>query len=846
VKGRRVPGRVAALLGAAPVDVLLATAHRPTDARHHLIERAMRTGAAVRAVPDDWHWPRWLDRQLRPTHPAHVSPGDSGLIENVTGRDWRTLGTVTSGPLALVDPRGVVTPVRGGWSLDWLVDTGGAAWHRPSRDAGVRQRLVGGAPVVETACRVPGGDAVHRAFCATGPGGLGDVVVVEIENQSPAPFAVAFALRPADLLGAGNIATIAVDDALVRLDGRPVLAFERRPARWCAADGTRDSLSALPGDLLDEVPFTPVRCPRGLAQAAFVVPVPHRTSVRVVLTMRAGRRDRPVLAGTLPAAGAVARGWDAHADQAAHIELPDRRLHDAYDNAVRSLLIANASGNAIAPAGREEHWSVADEAVLVHALAAAGLPAEAGALLRRRGEELELDGWFRREEPSLERNNAIFDAVAICWHLHRERIDIEPVVGPVVKAAHWSERHRARNAPTIDAPAAWAAHRSLSGLARALDGIGQREAAQDAGAFAARFILDLDEPQPSHTADTGSIAVSTPAGIDTVATVAGAAARARAADERALETVAWLAEISADSGCWPTFVLPRLGTGAAGSGDDPVVAAAVIHLVRAFVVREEPHALALLPLVPPAWLGQSVDVHELPTAAGRLSFAVRWHGARPALLWELDAHDTLADDAPPVVITAPGLDPGWSTTEAKGEALLSAPAIAPSAVVAPADPGASFGGGSSWTFRSAPTSTCSPKPRPGSRRHWPPPPPRHYRRARTTLRRGACSPTPASSGCECPWSSAVVGRQVSTSRSSRRSSGATSCRCPCSARVCSRPSCCGARASRPTTWARSSTDRDAPPSRWIRPSRASVAPTRMPWRGTPGVPPMPSSSITRA
>jgi hypothetical protein len=40
---------------------------------------------------------------------------------------------------------------------------------------------------------------------------------------------------------------------------------------------------------------------------------------------------------------------------------------------------------------------------------------------------------------------------------------------------------------------------------------------------------------------------------------------------------------------------------------------------------------------------------------------------RPALLWELDREDA-GDD---VRIAVPGLDPEWSTTEARGEALLA-------------------------------------------------------------------------------------------------------------------------------------------------------------------------------
>src|SRR3712207_8177354 len=34
-------------------------------------------------------------------------------------RSWTTVGNVGSDHRAVVDPRGLVTPRRGGWSLDW-------------------------------------------------------------------------------------------------------------------------------------------------------------------------------------------------------------------------------------------------------------------------------------------------------------------------------------------------------------------------------------------------------------------------------------------------------------------------------------------------------------------------------------------------------------------------------------------------------------------------------------------------------------------------------------------------------------------------------------------------------
>jgi hypothetical protein len=94
--------------------------------------------------------------------------------------------------------------------------------------------------------------------------------------------------------------------------------------------------------------------------------------------------------------------------------------------------------------------------------------------------------------------------------------------------------------------------------------------------------------------------------------------------------------------------------------------AALVAAVRDSLVREQRGGLALLSVVPDAWLGQGVEVHDASTRYGVLSFAVRWHGARPALLWELQGGRRR-----PVTITAPGLDPTWSTTEASGEALLA-------------------------------------------------------------------------------------------------------------------------------------------------------------------------------
>lgn len=73
--------------------------------------------------------------------------------------------------------------------------------------------------------------------------------------------------------------------------------------------------------------------------------------------------------------------------------------------------------------------------------------------------------------------------------------------------------------------------------------------------------------------------------------------------------------------------------------------------------------------IPAAWLGSNFEAYGLPIGpATTVSYAVRWHGDRPAVLWELDG--------PTVALTACAVAPSWSTAEPKGEALWPPPAMA--------------------------------------------------------------------------------------------------------------------------------------------------------------------------
>lgn len=391
------------------------------------------------------------------------------------------IGVLGGAAGARVLPDGTVQPERTGWRLTWWIGADDR-WRMPARETTVRQQLDGGVPIVRTALRVPGGDAVVRVYSVPDAGGT---IVVDVANESAAPFVVALVVQHARRVELGG--------ELVVVDQRPGLALTRAPSRWSVAIARSTDVEVC-GGAAREGTFPTTRDRAGRIEAAFLLPVPHRVSVRAAIDPTSRQAVDP---RSLPSADDVARGWTAQLDRGMRVELPDARLTEAVRAARAQLLLSGSDGR---PSG--------------DVVAA-------------------LEDWG-------------FDA---------------------------------------EAAAAW----------RALSGRERRRASRR----------------------------SPPA-------------RAGALDE--------------------------LVDAASAPGRIDAVAPALLLAVRSLLVTERDGAVTLLHELPPAWRGHPLEVHDAPTRAGPVSFAVRWHGTRPALLWA----------APQGVrLRAPGLDPAWTNAGAGGEALLA-------------------------------------------------------------------------------------------------------------------------------------------------------------------------------
>ncbi len=611
---------------------------------------------------------------------------------------WTRIGVVDGERSALVDDRGLVTPISGSGrpSLDWWVGAEDR-WHVPAREVGLTQRRIDGAPVVETTLRVPGGEVVHRAFGARGgahPGG-DDWVVVEVENRSALPVALAWVIRPYTPTGPTGSAAPTVTVASPSFSSGPQLLaasepfglLPRPPSRWARGDGVDPIHEVQAGTASTGPVSVPDGAGSGPASLALLTPLPHTATTRVVLfaspvEARAVASAELLWPERLPPVEAVVRGWTALAERGPRLELPDPVLADAVATARRSLPLAHRlrrepapTDRAPAPAthiittadgGEADRTTPGEQMEILAALAWWGEADTVDRALVGWASGQQRGGGFGRPEATALALRALALHAAASGDVGPARAWL-PEVGGAVEALG-----RAARRPPAGTDLAAVAE-GLEAASVVLGGLGQAEPASRVAAHAAEVRARASPPGP---APDGRGAPPTPRRLAARA-VAAARAGAPAPELWAVLRAASATTTWSDPERW--------------EGDDGLVSARLLDTVARMLVRDDPAGPALVAWMPPEWWGRGWEVHGAPTRWGPLSYAVRWHGGRPALLWELGA--PLAGTTGEAVLTAPGLDPGWRTTERTGDALLAAVAPPPGHPAADDAPPGALGSG---------------------------------------------------------------------------------------------------------------------------------------------------------
>ncbi|MCC6208373.1 MAG: hypothetical protein IT488_09500 [Gammaproteobacteria bacterium] len=661
----------------------------------------------------DWVWPYWIERQFDPCDESFIPRAFSITHINLTHRNWTAIGYPDCQELPIVDPRGLLTPILDGWSLDgWLLAEDGRCLL-PSRAASCRQwQDMDPGVRITTATEMTGLALTSSAWVQLEAG----IPVCKLRLQARADTQawLVLALRPYNPEGISFIHKVCLSNERRSwtVDDSLRIEFSATAARHHVADYRHGDVYIHLTDLDDQ---TEGRCDVGMVTAAALFQVKAGEAAEVTATVPLAAEP-----GLL-----VADAWTTSQRDHCTLSCPEPHYQYLFDAAVTSLILHSPDDVYPGPFTYKRFW-FRDAAFIIHALLCAGLTGRAERALARFPERQTALGYFRSQEGEWDANGEVL------WILQRffALTGREPSPywhGPIRRGAHWIMRKRiADDQDTPHAgllPAGFSAEHlgpndyyywddfwGIAGLRAAAamlvdaDPGHSAEFAQAADDFSASVERSLAScaqrlgrpampAAPNRRLDSGaigSLAFGYPvqlcapddprlldcvefllsrcfvngalyqdmihSGLNAYLTLHVAQALLRAGDPRHLELMDTVAALASPTGQWPEAIHPRTGGGCMGDGHHVWAAAEWVLMLRNCFVREEGERLILCAGIPPRWLGHSTPIRfgPAPTTFGAISIEITPDPASaPRIEWRGVWHRR----APPIEIRLPGCAP---------------------------------------------------------------------------------------------------------------------------------------------------------------------------------------------
>lgn len=599
----------------------------------------------------DWVWPYWVERQFNPADESFIPRAFSFSHINLTHRNWTAVGLPDVAFYPIVDPRGLVTPLFDGWSLDFWLVPGKGPPLLPSKLADFTQTLVLDHELrVRSVARWPNATLeTDVALCLMNqqPHCCINVRVTGLEGGS-----LAVALRPYNPEGISFVEKIAVtaEGGAWRINGGSAIFFDRQPRQVLLSTYRQGDVSQR---LHETGSDSQVACPIGMATgvALFDLAVlrQHPLEIRAPIYDELDPKKRPAIV-TRPA-------WPEALAPMARLEIGDPVAQRLYDLAVTNLVLHAPDEVYPGPYTYKRFW-FRDAAFMLNALLTLGGIERTRRVLGHFAPRQRRDGYFLSQEGEWDSNG---EAI---WIYHRfaaltgESLP-EAWLAAVAKGARWIQRKRL----PVDSglpeagllPAGFSAEHlgpndfyywddfwGVAGLRCAVDLLREdrpREAA-DCERTAAEFLQTIERsfphgPQrrfpeaipasPRRRMDSGAVGslvadyplqlfapgdrriVRTAdylrdhssfrggffqnmihSGINAYLTLHLAQVRLRAGEPAvAWELMDHVAGLASPTGQWPEAIHPRTGGGCMGDGQHMWAAAEWALMIRACFIREE-------------------------------------------------------------------------------------------------------------------------------------------------------------------------------------------------------------------------------------------------------------------
>lgn len=625
----------------------------------------------------DWVWPYWVVRQFDPADPSFMPRAFSFSHVNLTHRNWTAVGLPDCSHYPIVDPRGLLTPLYDGWSIDcWILGTDGSALlpsHLPDAqqrlhlDRHLRLETVAAddrrriASAVELVRDASGRPCVRLEVSATGE--AGDRLVIAVRPYNPE------GIQFIDRLDASDEGIEVNDRTNIRLTPAPDTiqfeTYEHGDVFHALLEGRTNG-------------HRHVHCATGMATGAAVYPLGDHGHERVV------RADVPV-GEEARITAPHARDWHDALDGSAALSVPDERFAFLYDSARTTLVLLSAEDIFPGPYTYRRFW-FRDACLIGHAMLCLGLAERTRAAFDRFPERQRASGYFQSQEGEWDANGEVLWAFGRFAELTGETLSPE-WLDAMKRGVGWIRRKclddDAGEGIAGLLPAGFSAEHlgpndyyywddfwALAGLraaARELERAGRGRPAQRAHAEAERLdrairrsLEHVDRGRngggmpaaPFRRMDAGAIGslvadyplqITGPGDVRVMATVeyllehsfhdqaffqnmihsginpyltldiAQTLLRA-GRPERAWTLIRSVAARASSTGQWPEAIHPLTGGGCMGDGQHGWAAAEWIMIMRSLFLREEGDVLVIGSGIPRAWLQHRERLAFGPTA----------------------------------------------------------------------------------------------------------------------------------------------------------------------------------------------------------------------------------------
>jgi hypothetical protein len=359
---------------------------------------------AILQVLEQWVLPFWVVKQFDPRSPSFTPRSHTGIFMNVTHRDWTGIGNPDCPVEPIVDPRGLVTPFRDGWSIDVWLHAAGQSFF-PSRSDDVQQSLVDGIPIVRTSWSHCGVDVAVTAW--TSQEVLFQQVRVENQNAVRVRSRLGFAIRPFNPEGVALLYTIVRDDDVLHIGPDARIRFLATPTLVSGGSSAKGDCAAWFGSIGPGESDTDVRCAQGLASAVVAYDLDLVPGESTMVSCSCVLSQHPVPIEERVDVATAVDYWDSLLREGVQIETPDPAWNAHIRSSLAGLLML-CDNDSITPGPFTYHlfW-FRDAAYMLSALDRFGYHARTSQVIRSFARRQDRDGYFRSQTGEWDSNGQV-------------------------------------------------------------------------------------------------------------------------------------------------------------------------------------------------------------------------------------------------------------------------------------------------------------------------------------------------------------------------------------------------------------------------------------------------------